>query len=102
MTIIIFVLKGDLNGKIVAVRFFFFVGYMFKSTSTRVYIDLDAKKPDFSIFEDRFLVMGSMTFCLNLFRLMDISSKRHFAEYDILSKFPRKVSKFDLKCFFLV
>ena len=49
---------------------------MFKSTSTRVYmyIDLDARKPDFSISEDRFLVMGSMAFRLNLFRLKDISS----------------------------
>ena len=58
---------------------------MFKSTSTRVYSDLDARKPDFSISEDRFLVMGSMTFRLNLFRIKDISSKSHFAEYDILS-----------------
>ena len=67
---------------------------MFESTSTRVYIDLDARKPDFYISEDRFLVMGSMTFRLNLFRLKDISSKRHFIQYDILSKFRRKVSKF--------
>ena len=29
MTINIFVLKGDLNGKIVVVRFFFFVGYIY-------------------------------------------------------------------------
>ena len=29
MTIDIFVLKGDLNVKIVVVRFFFFVGYTF-------------------------------------------------------------------------
>ena len=28
MTIYVFVLKGDLNGKIVVVRFFFFVGYI--------------------------------------------------------------------------
>ena len=46
---------------------------MFKSTSNRVYIDLDARKPDFSISEDRFLVMGSMTF-----RLKDISSNTTF------------------------
>ena len=67
---------------------------MSKSTSTRVYIDLDARKPDFSISEDRFLVMGSMAFRLNLFRLKDISSKRHLAKYVILSTFRRKVSKF--------
>ena len=48
---------------------------MFKSASTGVYIDLDARKPDFSISEDRFLVMGSITFQLNLFRLKDILSK---------------------------
>ena len=32
---------------------------------------------------------GYMTFCLK-----DILSKRHFVEYDISSKFRRKVSKF--------
>ena len=67
---------------------------MSKSTSMRVYIDLDARKPDFSISEDRFLVMGSMAFRLNLFRLKDISSKRHLAKYVILSTIRRKVSKF--------
>ena len=51
---------------------------MFKSTSKRVYIDLDARKSDFSISEDRFLVMGSMAFRLNLFRLKDISSNKTF------------------------
>ena len=39
-------------------------------------------------------VNGSMTFRLNPFRLKDISSKRHFVEYDISSKFRLKVSKF--------
>ena len=47
---------------------------MFKSTSKRVYIDLDARKSDFFISEDRFIVMGSMTLRLNLFRLKAISS----------------------------
>ena len=52
---------------------------MLKSTSKRVYIDLDARKTaDFSISEDRFLVMGSMAFRLNLFRLKDISSNTTF------------------------
>ena len=37
---------------------------------------------------------GSMKFRLNSFRLKDISSKRHFVEYDIASKFCLKVSKF--------
>ena len=37
---------------------------------------------------------GSMTFHVNLFRLKDISPKSHFVEYNILSKFHRKVSKF--------
>ena len=47
---------------------------MFKRTSKRVYIVLGARKPDISFSEDRFLMMGSMTFCLNLFPLKDISS----------------------------
>ena len=64
---------------------------MFESTSTRIYIDLDARKPDFNISEDRFLVMGSMTFCLNLFRLNDISSKRHFVEYEFCLNFVESV-----------
>ena len=51
---------------------------MLKSTSKRVYIDLDARIPDFSFSEDRFLVMGSMTFRLNLFPLKDISSNTTF------------------------
>ena len=51
---------------------------MFKRTSKRVYIVLDARKPDFSFFEDRFLVMGSMTFRLNLFALKEISSNTTF------------------------
>ena len=66
---------------------------MFKDISTRVYIDLDARKPDYSISVDRFLVMESMTFRLNLFRLKGISSK-DISSNTIFSKFRRKVSKF--------
>ena len=51
---------------------------MFKSTSKRVYIDLDARKLDFTFSEDMFLVMGCMTFRLNLFPLKDISLNTTF------------------------
>ena len=53
---------------------------MFKITSKRVYIDLDARKPDFSFSGDRFLVNGFMTFRLNLFPLKDISSNTTFCQ----------------------
>ena len=48
------------------------------------------------------ILFGSMTFCLNPFRLKGISSNRHFVEYDISSKFRRDVSKFVLKCLMLI
>ena len=45
MTIDIFVLKGDLNGKIVVVRFFF-VGYMYSSgTVNSIFVEI---QPDFT------------------------------------------------------
>ena len=47
-----------------------------------------------TITHKRALIKGSMTFRLNPFRLKDISSKRHFVEYDISSKFRLKVFKF--------
>ena len=42
MTINIFVLKGELNGKIVVVRFFF-CGYMYKNDTKNLFFELTAE-----------------------------------------------------------
>ena len=55
-----------------------------------MYIDLDARKPDFSISEDKFLVMVSMAFRLNLFRLKDIPSKNISPNTTFCLKFVEK------------
>ena len=44
MTINIFVIKGDLNGKIVVVRFFFFVGYRLSFESSNNMLDIACPK----------------------------------------------------------